>query len=576
MGTSCAGTSDAIRTTAPGGVPGPVDLDLDGEPPPIPPRQGWTRAPVRELKRRLARTPLWLRLVVGTLLLVTLAITLTGGFAVQLLRGYLVDRVDRQLMVAAMPRREVAIPASPPIRPPDGPRYPRQYGLFYMALLSPDGRVERTLQENLDPHPPRLPHLTLRQVRSVPPHPFTVGSDSGIRWRAIAAEDGDGTRIRVIAIRLDEIDATVTRLAIIVATVGGCVLVLLGFACHWLVRRSLRPLAEIEGTAGAIARGDLSRRVPLRHRRTEMGRLGRAINGMLAQIETAFRAREASEIAARESENAARASEITSRESEIAARESAKAARESAADARRSEERMRRFIADASHELRTPLTSIRGFAELYRHETPDLAEAARLLHRIEDEAARMGLLVDDLLLLARLDQQRPLDRHPVDVLSLAAGAVLDAQTLAPDREIDLVRLDSGDGPVMVTGDEPRLHQVIANLVGNVLRHTPPGTPFRVGVGTVDDRAVIEVADEGPGLPPEAADRVFERFYRADPARTRSQSGGTGLGLSIAAALTEAHGGTITVESHLGRGTTFRVFLPAIEERPTGARESHSQ
>ncbi|RCG22486.1 sensor histidine kinase [Sphaerisporangium album] len=473
-------------------------------------------------------------------------------------------------MVPAVARREVAIPVTPPPKLPDGPRYPRQYGLFYMALLGPDGAVERTLQESPDTDPPRLPPLTLREVRSTSPRPFTVGSDSGARWRAIAVEDGDGTRIRVVAIRLDEIDATVTRLAVIVATVGGCVLVLLGFACHWLVRRSLRPLAEIERTAGAIARGDLSRRVPLRHRRTEMGRLGRAINGMLAQIETAFRAREASEIAARASENAARASEITARESEIAARESAKAARESASEARRSEERMRRFIADASHELRTPLTSIRGFAELYRHEkTPDLAEAARLLHRIEGEAARMGLLVDDLLLLARLDQQRPLDRHPVDVLSLAAGAVLDAQTLAPDREIDLVRLDSGEDAVMVTGDEPRLHQVIANLVGNVLRHTPPGTPFRVGVGTVDGRVVIEVADEGPGLPSDAADRVFERFYRADPARTRSESGGTGLGLSIAAALVQAHDGTIAVKSAPGHGATFRITLPGAAHLPEG-------
>ncbi|MEV7965559.1 HAMP domain-containing sensor histidine kinase [Sphaerisporangium sp. NPDC088356] len=496
--------------------------------------------PARELKRRLARSPLWLRLVVGTLLLVTLAIALTGGFAVQLLRGYLVDRVDRQLELASHPRRDSYIP--PALQSLDMSRPPRQIGLFYMAMLGSDGAIERTLQENPDTDPPKLPHLTLAKLRAATPHPFTVGSDSGMSWRVIAV--ADGTHIRVIAVRMDDIDATVTRLAVIVATVGGGVLVLLGFACHWLVRRSLRPLAEIERTAGAIAGGDLSRRVPLRHRRTEMGRLGRAINGMLAQIETAFRAREASE---------------------IAARESAKAARESASAARRSEERMRRFIADASHELRTPLTLIRGFAELYRHEkTPDLAEAARLLHRIEDEAARMGLLVDDLLLLARLDQQRPLDRHPVDVLSLAAGAVLDAQTLAPEREIDLVRLDSGDGPVMVTGDETRLHQVIANLVGNVLRHTPPGTPFRVGVGTVDGQVVIEVADEGPGLPPDAADRVFERFYRADPARTRGESGGTGLGLSIAAALTEAHGGAITLESPPGRGATFRIFLPAIE------------
>jgi len=232
---------------------------------------------------------------------------------------------------------------------------------------------------------------------------------------------------------------------------------------------------------------------------------------------------------------------------------------------------MRRFVADASHELRTPLTSIRGFAELFRQDgAADLATASHLLRRIEDEAARMGLLVDDLLLLARLDQQRPLRRRPVDVLDLAAGAVLDAQLLAPDREIDLIRLDDSDAPLVVTGDEARLRQVIGNLVANALRHTPPGTPFRIAVGRSPrpdghDEIVIEVADEGPGLTPEQAERVFERFYRADPARSRA-SGGTGLGLSIAAALVEAHNGTIGVTSTPGEGATFQVRLPAAPAR----------
>jgi two-component system OmpR family sensor kinase len=224
---------------------------------------------------------------------------------------------------------------------------------------------------------------------------------------------------------------------------------------------------------------------------------------------------------------------------------------------------MRRFIADASHELRTPLTSIRGFAELYRHEElRDLEEASRLLRRVEDEAERMGLLVDDLLLLARLDQQRPLERQPVDVLSLAAGAVLDAQLLAPDREIELVRLDDGDGPLVVCGDEARLHQVVGNLVSNALNHTPPGTPFRIGVaGCGDSEILIEIADEGPGLSEEDAEHVFDRYYRADPARSRNGQGGSGLGLSIVAALVDAHGGTIGVRSAPGRGASFQVRLP---------------
>ncbi|TQS25390.1 HAMP domain-containing protein [Microbispora sp. KK1-11] len=472
---------------------------------------------IRELRRRAARTPLWLRLVAGTLLLVTLAIALTGGFAVQLLRGYLVDRVDGQL--TAVGRR----PAEPP--PPfqatgNASRPPRQFGSFYIVLLDRNGAVVRTVQEppNADPLPalPR-PRQDRRQWL------FTVEDPSGALWRAIAVREEDGTRFRVAAISLADIDGTVSRLAVIVLGVGLAVLVALGIACYWLVRRSLRPLGEIERTAEAIAAGDLSRRVPLRHRRTEMGRLGRSINGMLTQIETAFREREASQ------------------------------------------ERMRRFMADASHELRTPLTSIRGFAELYRQQSSQ--DPVVLLRRIEDQAVRMGLLVDDLLLLARLDQQRPLERRPVDVLSLAAGAVLDAQTLAPDREIDLLRLDDSDEPVRVLGDEARLRQVVGNLVSNALRHTPAGTAFRVGVGIVSgSQALIEVADDGPGLASGDAERVFERFYRADPSRSRSDSGGTGLGLSIAAALVQAHGGTITADSEPGRGAVFRVRLPVCPPR----------
>ncbi|MEO3809432.1 HAMP domain-containing sensor histidine kinase [Sphaerisporangium sp. B11E5] len=515
----------------------------------------------------LSRVPLWARLVAGTLLLVTLAVTVTGGFAVRLLRGYLVDRVDHQLGVAAHALRDLRDP------PPGQPGAARQFGLFYMATLGPDGTVGRTLQESPDTEPPRLPRITPGVLPGGFSRPFTVLSPSGTPWRAQAVVTR--ARVRVIAIRVDDVDATVSRLGVIVTSTGAVVLVVLGFACHWLVRRSLRPLGEIERTAEAIAGGDLSRRVPPRHPGTETGRLGRSVNGMLAQIETAFRAREASETAARHA----------------------------ATEARRSESRMRRFVADASHELRTPLTSIRGFAELYRHEPPDLTEASRLLSRIESEATRMTGLVDDLLLLARLDENRPqpvdggppgqdhpagrprplghhlaepppapghhladrprpLDRRPVDVLSLAAGAVLDARALAPDREVDLRRLDGADGPVTVTGDESRLRQVLGNLVGNVLHHTPAGTPFELAVGTVDGAVVIEITDHGPGIPPEHAGHVFDRFYRADPSRTRA-TGGTGLGLSVVAALVEAHDGRVT-HTTSPQATTFRLTFPVPE------------
>jgi two-component system OmpR family sensor kinase len=228
---------------------------------------------------------------------------------------------------------------------------------------------------------------------------------------------------------------------------------------------------------------------------------------------------------------------------------------------------MRRFVADASHELRTPLTSIRGFAELYRQgAVPDTEAIRRAMRRIEDEAARMGLLVEDLLMLARLDEQRPLEHTPVDVLAIATDAVHDARAMSSDHQIELEVLSHSAAPV-VLGDDARLRQVVSNLVSNALIHTPPGTDVTVRVGTTDDEGgrwvVLEVADSGPGLAVADAERVFERFYRADPSRTRA-SGGSGLGLSIVAALVAAHNGTVTVDTAPGTGTTFRVRLPHVD------------
>jgi two-component system OmpR family sensor kinase len=307
----------------------------------------------------------------------------------------------------------------------------------------------------------------------------------------------------------------------------GVVIVLAG-AGYFVVRRSLRPLTEVEQTAAAIAAGDLSQRVPPAHPGTEVGRLSAALNTMLGQIERAFHVQ-----------------------------------RESEQSARRSEEQMRQFVADASHELRTPLTSIRGFAELFRQgAVSDPDELERVMRRIEDEGARMGVLVDDLLLLARLDQRRPLQRDPVDLGRLASDAVEDVRMVAPGRPIDLV-VDDEDSPIVV-GDELRLRQVLGNLLGNALTHTPHGAAIHVRLGSrADDSgrwAVLEVADEGPGLDREHADRVFERFYRVDAARTRSH-GGSGLGLSIVAGLAEAHGGRVELETVAGEGATFRVVLP---------------
>ena len=313
--------------------------------------------------------------------------------------------------------------------------------------------------------------------------------------------------------------------------IGVAVLLVLGIAGYAVVSRSLRPLTEVEKTAAAIAAGELDSRVPQRDPRTEVGRLSLALNGMLAQIQRAVASSDAS-----------------------------------AEQARTSEERMRRFITDASHELRTPLTTIRGFAELYRQGAA--RDVEMLMSRIESESRRMGLLVEDLLLLARLDAQRPLEQHRVDLLALASDAVHDAKSIAPKRKIAMEVFD-GPGTPEVIGDEARLRQVLGNLVANALQHTPESAGVTVRVGTKNDDAVLEVADKGPGMSHEDAQRIFERFYRTDTSRTRS-SGGTGLGLSIVDSLVYAHGGTVSVTTSPGEGCRFQVRLPRIADIPAHA------
>jgi two-component system, OmpR family, sensor kinase len=324
------------------------------------------------------------------------------------------------------------------------------------------------------------------------------------------------------------------------------------------VRQSLVPLLQIERTAAAIAAGDLTQRVPDPEAhdgepRTELGRLAKALNAMLAQIEAAFSARAQSESAAREAESAAV--------------EAADAAQLSEARAVRSEGKMRQFVADASHELRTPLTTIRGFAELYRQgAVTNPEDVARLVRRIEDEAARMGLLVEDLLLLARLDRERPLNLGPVELPVLALDAVQAAEAMAPERTIELEVRDQPD-QLVARGDDARLRQVIGNLMTNALVHTPPDATVTLRLyAEPGDRAVVEVSDTGPGLSEKQRAHVFERFYRADEARTRHTdraATGTGLGLAIVAAIVRSHQGTVEVISEPGQGATFRVTLPTL-------------
>jgi two-component system OmpR family sensor kinase len=319
----------------------------------------------------------------------------------------------------------------------------------------------------------------------------------------------------VTAIALEPTDQTLASLSRVELAVSIAVVLALLVLVLWIVRFGMRPLEDMTKTAGAIAGGDLTRRIRSTDERSEVGRLGTALNGMLGQIEAAFRERSVSE------------------------------------------SRLRRFVADASHELRTPLTSIRGYAELLRKGAfSDEDGRRRASERIESEAARMSLLVDDLLLLARLDQGRPFERFPVEVAEVVSDAVDAARAVDPRRPISLDRHDS----VLVEGDAVRLRQVVDNLLRNAQVHTPPGTPVHVRVARVGASAVITVADEGPGLDAEELARVFDRFYRGNEARTR---GGTGLGLSIVAALAEAHGGKAHVKSVTGEGATFTVELPAL-------------
>ena len=350
---------------------------------------------------------------------------------------------------------------------------------------------------------------------------FTVPAVSGdghFRVRA-SIEAHEPNRILVIAAPLTGVESTLHRLLLVELLVTALVLAAIGGLGLWVVRLGLRPLAAIGDTAAAIASGDLSRRVERAEPRTEVGRLGIALNAMLAQIESSLRALEASE------------------------------------------RKLRRFVADASHELRTPLAAVRAYAELFERGAgtrPD--DLARSMRGIGRESERMSVLVDDLLLLARLDEGRPLEREPVELGALVGEAVETAHAVEPDRPVELTAI-----PLVVLGDRVRLRQAIDNLLANVRAHTPPGTPVRVTLSQAGASARLAVADSGPGLAPEQAEHVFERFYRADPSRTRA-SGGAGLGLSIVAAVAAAHGGSARAESEPGRGATFIVELPLADQQ----------
>jgi two-component system, OmpR family, sensor kinase len=551
----------------------------------VPPPPGRSGArPFAALRGISDRTPLRTKLITAMLGLVIMALVAISIASVYMLRSYVVTQHDNDLQATfghfSWGRLQV------------GSAYP--YASNMVVGVQQPGKQLTWVQNNfpfpgsVNPGPlPALPTGT-SWANGANPVLITVPSQSGPdTWRVVAdtqtlpvSSGTTETVTLVIAADLGNVGAMTHRLILFDLIVGGAIVIVLAAVGAAVIQANLRPLNDIELTAGQIARGHLNHRVPERDPRTEIGSLGQSLNTMLTQIENAFHAQEESEQAAHESE-----------------------------------ERMRRFIADASHELRTPLTTIRGFAEYYRQRggvrkeqepssltnggSPSTAnghssegmtpqDLDRIMKRLEAEAARMGLLVEDLLQLARLDQQRPLDLAPVDLLALAADAVQDARVVAPDRQIDLTVAPGA--AFIVEGDEQRLRQVIANLVNNALTHTPPGTPVRVKIasgslvppasggvavagrgspgGAEFDRrrddavpaVVLDVEDDGPGMAAEQAQRAFERFYRADAARNRA-SGGTGLGLAIVAGLVEAHGGTVTLRTAPGEGADFQVRLP---------------
>ncbi|MFB9209169.1 sensor histidine kinase [Nonomuraea spiralis] len=484
---------------------------------------------------RVARRPwpLRLRLLVALLGLSAAGLAVFAIAGTVMLEQSLLSRVDAQLAEFSATTSARRPPIGPP-PPPGSVQLPTQ---FRIAVYDPSGRLARVIPTDATGGP----QVPAEAISSVPYRPFTVQDRSGREdWRVLLRELPNGERI-ALSMSLEANRATVQQLLVIEAAAGTLVLVLLGAVAWAVVRLGLRPLTRVERTARAISAGDLDRRVADTDPRTEIGRLGQTLNTMLERLSTALRARQ------------------------------------------QSEQRLRHFVADASHELRTPLTSIRGFAELYHHgQGARDAVAERLLRRIEAEAERMGVLVEDMLLLARLDQEPTLEPTVVDLHVLAGDVVHAAQ--ARDRERP-IRLVVSEEPVFVLGDEHRLHQVIANLVGNAMRHTAPDAEIRVEVapravagvpspGVVHAgggpaahtrAALVEVRDEGQGIEAGHLPHVFDRFYRADPGRSRD-SGGTGLGLAIAAALVQAHDGRIEVTSVPGRGTTFRVLLPLEQHR----------
>ena len=472
-------------------------------------------SPARTESHRRRGSLRW-RLSVGVLVLVLSVMAIVGAATLFTLRSFLVHQLDTQMTQTAA---QVADRPFPDLRGlPEG---------TLLVEVSPNGSLIQApiliVGRGRDDENLQLSSTDLRMLQSVGATPVPVSLSELGTYRAVSALDAAGNRT-IIASSLESIEDTMRRLLAIEVVALCSAAVLLAMAAYAFIRRELLPLERVATTARRVSHLPLSaksvrtdERVEIEQAPTEVADVAEAFNEMLDHVDTSLEARDASE------------------------------------------QRLRTFVADASHELRTPLVSIRGYAELYRRSDFDSEQRAAVMSRIESEATRMGLLVDDLLLLARLDQGRPLLSEPVDLSLLAAESTADAQVAASDHQLVL---DVAPEPVVVRGDPDRLRQVLVNLLANATRHTPAGTRVTVSVTSDEHRGVVTVADNGPGIPPTLQPRVFERFARAEGSRTRA-TGGTGLGMSIVAAVVAALSGSVDLHS-TAEGTTVSVALPLAQ------------
>ena len=475
------------------------------------------------MKSPFANSSLRNRLTVGVLILSAFGFAGAGFGAQALLQDYLIHQVDDQLLsvvggvadrldqagIARDDDDQAARAATPLNRVPTS---------ISVTVLDPFGNLIGGIGGDFNSNQitDYVKGLLPGQVAAFGAKPFTVeapGADFRVATTVLPSSLGSV----IVAQSLNDFDKTTHQISIVFLIIGGIVLLFIAFASRQVIKLSMKPLKKIEETAEQIAAGDLSARLENFEPDTEVGRLSTSLNTMLSRIEESFAARA------------------------------------------QSEDKLRRFVADASHELRTPLTSIRGFAELHRQgAVPEGEKTKELISRIEKESMRMGYLVEDLLLLARMDQSRELVLVDLDLSSLVTEAVTSAQAAGPDHPITSEIAHN----IHTQGDADKVYQVVTNLLANARAHTPAGTAIHVSTYATKDGAYVSVADNGPGLSAEDQLHVFERFYRVDSSRQRSSDDGSGLGLSIVDEVMKAHGGAVSVASEPGKGATFTLHFKA--------------